>query len=83
MCMFYLLNQWTVRRRIFNNCFMYIMFQILEVNGQSMLNISHNKALELLRKTTHLSITVKSNLLGKFYSLMAHYKFVSVKMDRH
>ncbi|XP_060559631.1 rap guanine nucleotide exchange factor 6-like isoform X10 [Ruditapes philippinarum] len=37
--------------------------QILEVNGQSMLNISHSKALELLRKTTHLSITVKSNLL--------------------
>ena len=30
-----------------------------------MLNISHNKALELLRKTTHLSVTVKSNLLGK------------------
>ncbi|XP_045212105.2 rap guanine nucleotide exchange factor 6-like isoform X7 [Mercenaria mercenaria] len=37
--------------------------QILEVNGQSMMNISHSKALELLRKTTHLSITVKSNLL--------------------
>lgn len=27
-----------------------------------MTNISHSKALELLRKTTHLSITVKSNL---------------------
>ncbi|KAL4239412.1 hypothetical protein ACF0H5_000227 [Mactra antiquata] len=37
--------------------------QILEVNGQSMMNIPHSKALELLRKTTHLSITVKSNLL--------------------
>ncbi|XP_052780922.1 rap guanine nucleotide exchange factor 6-like isoform X6 [Mya arenaria] len=36
--------------------------QILEVNGQNMTNISHSKALELLRKTTHLSITVKSNL---------------------
>ncbi|WAQ95760.1 RPGF6-like protein [Mya arenaria] len=36
--------------------------EILEVNGQNMTNISHSKALELLRKTTHLSITVKSNL---------------------
>lgn len=26
------------------------------------MNISHSKALELLRKTTHLSVTVKSNL---------------------
>ena len=40
-----------------------IFLQILEVNGQSFLSMPHSKALELLRKTTHLSITVKSNLL--------------------
>lgn len=40
--------------------------QILEVNNSNFENISHNKALEVLRGTTLLSITVKSNLLGKF-----------------
>jgi C-terminal processing protease CtpA/Prc len=39
--------------------------QILEVNGQSFDHVTHAKALEILRGTTHLSITVKSNLLGK------------------
>lgn len=39
--------------------------QILEVNNTNFENISHNKALEVLRGTTLLSITVKSNLLGK------------------
>jgi Rap guanine nucleotide exchange factor 2 len=38
--------------------------QILEVNGQSFDHVTHPKALEVLRGTTHLSITVKSNLLG-------------------
>ncbi|XP_078039391.1 rap guanine nucleotide exchange factor 6 isoform X4 [Augochlora pura] len=38
--------------------------QILEVNGQSFEHVSHAKALELLRGSTHLSITVKSNLLA-------------------
>ncbi|XP_073989793.1 rap guanine nucleotide exchange factor 2-like isoform X3 [Rhodnius prolixus] len=38
--------------------------QILEVNGNSFEHISHNKALEILRSSTHLSITVKSNLYG-------------------
>ncbi|XP_037084302.1 LOW QUALITY PROTEIN: rap guanine nucleotide exchange factor 2-like [Pollicipes pollicipes] len=38
--------------------------QILEVNGQSFEHISHPRALEVLRGTTHLSITVKSNLLA-------------------
>ncbi|XP_026287919.1 rap guanine nucleotide exchange factor 2 isoform X4 [Frankliniella occidentalis] len=38
--------------------------QILEVNGQSFEHVSHNRALEILRGTTHLSITVKSNLLA-------------------
>ncbi|KAL3284268.1 hypothetical protein HHI36_018429 [Cryptolaemus montrouzieri] len=37
--------------------------QILEVNGQSFEHVSHARALEILRGTTHLSITVKSNLL--------------------
>ncbi|XP_046392008.1 rap guanine nucleotide exchange factor 2 [Ischnura elegans] len=38
--------------------------QVLEVNGQSFEHVSHAKALEVLRGTTHLSITVKSNLLA-------------------
>ncbi|XP_050430519.1 rap guanine nucleotide exchange factor 6 isoform X2 [Adelges cooleyi] len=37
--------------------------QILEVNGQSFEHVTHARALEILRGTTHLSITVKSNLL--------------------
>lgn len=35
----------------------------LQVNGQSFEHVSHARALEILRGTTHLSITVKSNLL--------------------
>ncbi|KAF8771177.1 Rap guanine nucleotide exchange factor 2 like protein [Argiope bruennichi] len=38
--------------------------QILEVNGQSFEHMSHARALEVLRGTTHLCITVRSNLLG-------------------
>ncbi|XP_044011272.1 rap guanine nucleotide exchange factor 6-like isoform X4 [Aphidius gifuensis] len=37
--------------------------QILEVNGQRFDHVSHARALEILRGSTHLSITVKSNLL--------------------
>lgn len=37
--------------------------QILEVNGQSFEHVSNARALEILRGTTHLSITIKSNLL--------------------
>lgn len=37
--------------------------QILEVNNQNFERISHNSALEILRKSTHLSITVKYNIL--------------------
>lgn len=33
------------------------------MNGQSFEHVSHVRALEILRGTTHLSITVKSNLL--------------------
>ncbi|XP_074649386.1 rap guanine nucleotide exchange factor 6-like isoform X2 [Tubulanus polymorphus] len=38
--------------------------QIIEVNGFNFENVSHNRALEILRGTTHLSITVRSNLLA-------------------
>ena len=38
--------------------------QILEVNGQSFEHVAHSKALDILRSTTHLSITVRSNLHG-------------------
>lgn len=41
--------------------------QILEVNGQSFEHVSHARALEILRGSTHLSITVKSNLLGMLH----------------
>ncbi|XP_017778513.1 PREDICTED: rap guanine nucleotide exchange factor 2 isoform X3 [Nicrophorus vespilloides] len=37
--------------------------QILEVNGQSFEHVAKSRALEILCGTTHLSITVKSNLL--------------------
>jgi Rap guanine nucleotide exchange factor 2 len=37
--------------------------KLLQVNGQSFEHVSHARALEILRGTTHLSITVKSNLL--------------------
>ncbi|CAC5366729.1 RAPGEF2 [Mytilus coruscus] len=36
--------------------------QIMEVNGQNFQNITHNRSLELLRGTTHLSMAIKSNL---------------------
>lgn len=38
--------------------------QILEVNGHSFEHVSNARAVELLMGTTHLSITVKSNLLA-------------------
>ncbi|KAH7981425.1 hypothetical protein HPB49_024005 [Dermacentor silvarum] len=37
--------------------------EILEVNGQSFATMSYNQAMEILRKATHLCITVRSNLL--------------------
>ncbi|XP_072520079.1 rap guanine nucleotide exchange factor 2 isoform X4 [Salminus brasiliensis] len=37
--------------------------QILEVNGQNFENVQLSKANEILRNNTHLSITVKTNLL--------------------
>ncbi|CAF0742965.1 unnamed protein product [Didymodactylos carnosus] len=38
--------------------------QILSVNGQSFDYITHVRALEILRSSTHLSLTVKNNLMG-------------------
>lgn len=38
--------------------------QILSVNGQSFQHIQHEKAMESLCSSTHLSITVKANLSG-------------------
>lgn len=38
--------------------------EILEVNNQNFQHIQHARALELLRASTHLSMSVKSNLLG-------------------
>ncbi|GAB6028163.1 hypothetical protein CHUAL_002370 [Chamberlinius hualienensis] len=37
--------------------------EILEVNGHSFTHMSHARALDILRGTTHLCITVKSNFL--------------------
>lgn len=38
--------------------------QILDVNGQSFKHVSHAKALEILTGSTHLCLSVKSNLLA-------------------
>jgi len=49
--------------------------QILEVNGQSFEHVNHAKALDILRASTHLSITVKSNLLGECKHLYFQSQF--------
>lgn len=38
--------------------------QVIEVNGQSFRHVKHAKAMEIITGSTHLSITVKSNLLA-------------------
>ncbi|KHJ45107.1 Transcription factor tfb2, partial [Trichuris suis] len=38
--------------------------QILEVNGNNFRRVNRQRALEILRSSTHLSMTVKNNLLG-------------------
>uniref|UniRef100_A0A7E4ZSZ7 Rap guanine nucleotide exchange factor 2 n=1 Tax=Panagrellus redivivus TaxID=6233 RepID=A0A7E4ZSZ7_PANRE len=38
--------------------------EILEVNGQSFRHITLQRALEILRECTHISLTLKSNLMG-------------------
>ncbi|CAI9720796.1 rap guanine nucleotide exchange factor 2 isoform X14 [Octopus vulgaris] len=54
--------------------------QILEVNGVNFINVSHSKALEILKGATHLSITVKSNLL-EFRELLTEKKRSSGSKD--
>lgn len=44
--------------------------QILYVNGQSFQHITYAKAIESLCSSTHLSITVKANLSGRFASIL-------------
>lgn len=46
----------------------FFFLQILEVNGQNFENVQLSKANEILKNNTHLSITVKTNLLGKVIS---------------
>uniref|UniRef100_A0A914CBY5 Rap guanine nucleotide exchange factor n=1 Tax=Acrobeloides nanus TaxID=290746 RepID=A0A914CBY5_9BILA len=38
--------------------------EIIEVNNQSFKHVSHTKAIDILKESTHLSMTVKSNLMG-------------------
>lgn len=40
------------------------------MNGQNFENIQLTKAMEILRNNTHLSITVKTNLFGKFVCII-------------
>lgn len=47
----------------------FLLFQILEVNGQNFENVPLSKATEILKNNTHLSITVKTNLLGTFLGM--------------
>lgn len=49
--------------------------QILEVNGKSFEHVKHTRALEILRDSTHLSITVKSNLFGKNFLALRYVCF--------
>lgn len=44
------------------------------MNGQNFENIQLTKAMEILRNNTHLSITVKTNLFGKF-ACIVHSSF--------
>lgn len=58
--------------------------QILEVNGQNFENVQLTKANEILKNNTHLSITVKTNLLGKCVELKPpkkhFYSRITVKL---
>lgn len=51
------------------------------MNGQNFENIQLSKAMEILRNNTHLSITVKTNLFGKYEGglLMSEDKFSYLK----
>ena len=51
---------------VFSHAYLFFFLQILEVNNRSFEHISHSCALEILRGTTHLAITVKTNLHGMY-----------------
>lgn len=55
------------------------------MNGQSFEHVNHAKALDILRASTHLSITVKSNLLGGsnrlFKTRIDHKKISTLTID--
>lgn len=53
---------------------LFSIFQILEVNNQSFKHVSHAKAIDILKESTHLSMTVKSNLMG--------FKEMVMQLDR-
>lgn len=52
----------------------FFFWQVLEVNGQNFENVQLTKANEILKNNTHLSITVKTNLLGKGINLLLIFK---------
>lgn len=57
--------------------FFFFFLQILEVNGQNFENVQLSKANEILKNNTHLSITVKTNLLGEgmgYENVLAFYE---------
>uniref|UniRef100_A0A1B0CL51 Putative camp-regulated guanine nucleotide exchange factor n=1 Tax=Lutzomyia longipalpis TaxID=7200 RepID=A0A1B0CL51_LUTLO len=55
--------------------------QILEVNGNSLEHVTLARALELLRSTTHLSVTLRSNLLA-FREMLATPECLSPQRSR-
>lgn len=63
--------------------FFVISLQILEVNGQNFENVQLTKANEILKNNTHLSITVKTNLLGKASDLKQKKKkhFFNIELN--
>ncbi|CAD5124118.1 DgyrCDS12420 [Dimorphilus gyrociliatus] len=59
--------------------------QILQVNNQSFDKITHKKALEILRGSTHLSMVVKSNLMA-FTDLLqesTHVNLEGLSIESH
>jgi len=55
--------------------------QILNVNGQCFNYVTHVRALEILRAATHLSLTVKNNLMG--LNEMVHPEKSPARKKRH
>lgn len=51
------------------------------MNGQSFKHVSLARALDMLRESTHLSMTVKSNLIGFKEMLIQHDKLQQIGSD--